>query len=87
MYDITAYTKKKAHAIGVTVRPSTNPKKKIDVFYKGQCIASVGATGYSDYPHYMKERGRAYADQRRALYHMRHRKNTLNEYLAKWRLW
>jgi hypothetical protein len=26
-----------------------NPKKKIDVFKKGIKVASIGATGYSDY--------------------------------------
>lgn len=76
MYHITTYTKQKAKALGLTVRRSRHPQKKIDVFRDGICIASIGAIGYSDYPHYIQERGKAYADQRRALYHKRHRKHT-----------
>jgi Mn-dependent DtxR family transcriptional regulator len=38
-------------------------------------IASVGALGYSDYPTYMKTKGKAYADERRRLYKIRHSKN------------
>ena len=34
MYLIIDYTKRKARELGVEVRPSTNPKKKIDVFQK-----------------------------------------------------
>ena len=41
MYIITDYTKKKAKELGVDVKKSTNPKKKIDVFKNGEKIASV----------------------------------------------
>ena len=75
MYEITDYTKQRAKEYGVQVRPSTNKKKKIDVFSNGEKIASVGATGYMDYPSYAMERGKAYADERRRLYHIRHRRN------------
>ena len=33
MYIITDYTKNKAKKLGVIVKPSTNKKKKIDVFF------------------------------------------------------
>ena len=55
MYEITDYTKQRAKEYGVQVRPSTNNKKKIDVFSNGEKIASVGATGYMDYPSYAME--------------------------------
>lgn len=87
MYHITNYTKEKAKEIGVEVRPSKDSKKKIDVYKDGQFIHSVGAIGYSDFPTYTKEKGRAYANERRRLYYIRHPKETLGELLAKWLLW
>ena len=70
------YTLKKAKKLGVVVRPSSNPKKKIDVFRKdGTKIASVGAAGYNDYPTYLLERGKVVADERRRLYRLRHAKD------------
>lgn len=75
MYSITNYTKGKAKKLGVIVKPSTNPKKKIDVFKDKKKIASIGASGYSDYPTYLKTKGKAYADKRRIAYKARHQKN------------
>ena len=49
--------------------------KKIDVFKNGEKVASVGALGYSDYPTYMRTKGKAYADERRRLYKIRHAKD------------
>ena len=74
-YTITQYTRKRARALGVTVRPSTVKNKKIDVFRHGQKVASVGGLGYNDYPTFMKLRGKAYAQSRRRLYKMRHSKD------------
>lgn len=87
MYHILPYTKQKAKEIGVTVKPSENPKKKIDVFKNGKKIASVGATGYNDYPTYKEQNGKAFADKRRELYHMRHKNEGLPGKLAKKLLW
>jgi hypothetical protein len=51
-------------------------------------IASIGAIGYKDYPTFIKEKGKAYADERRRLYHIRHAKDkNLNGYYAKKILW
>ena len=72
VYSITEYTKQKAKDLGVEVRPSSNKKKKIDVFKNGDKIASVGASGMGDYPTYIKTKGKAYADERRRLYKIRH---------------
>ena len=72
MYYITNYTKQQAKKLGVQVKPSTNPSKKIDVFKNGEKIASVGAQGYMDFPSYIKAKGTKYAKTRRRLYKIRH---------------
>ena len=74
-YSITNYTKSQAKKLGVVVKPSSIKGKKIDVFKNDKKIASVGALGYSDYPTYMKTKGKAYADERRRLYKIRHSKD------------
>ena len=71
-YTITKYTRARARALNVTVRPSTNPKKKLDVYRGDKKVASVGALGYSDYPTFTLTRGPAYAKKRRSLYDQRH---------------
>jgi len=76
MYEITNYTKQKAKELGVIVVPSKNPKKKIDVFKDREKIASIGALGMGDYPTYKKQKGAKYADERRRLYNLRHKKDT-----------
>jgi hypothetical protein len=75
VYNITEYTKQKAKDLGVEVKPSTNKRKKIDVFKKGDKIASIGAAGMNDYPTYIKTKGKEYADERRRLYKIRHNKD------------
>jgi hypothetical protein len=47
----------------------------------------VGDPSYGDYPTYLKEKGKAFAEERRRLYHLRHTKNTLGEKLARDLLW
>lgn len=74
-YTITKYTYKQAKRLGVTVKPSTNKTKKIDVYKKGKKVASVGARGYNDFPTFMKLKGKKYAQTRRKLYKMRHEKD------------
>ena len=76
MYDILPYTHQKANELGVIVRSSKNPKYKIDVYDKnGNYLFSGGASGYKDYPHYIKEKGIKYANERRRLYQIRHQKD------------
>ncbi len=74
-YVIRSYTKKQAMRLGVTLKVSTNPKYKLDVFKNGQRIARCGACGYADYPTFMATRGRKYATTRRRLYKQRHEKD------------
>jgi hypothetical protein len=83
MYQITDYTFQQAKKLGVEVKPSTDKKKKIDVIKNGIKVASVGAIGYNDYPTYKKEKGLAYANERRKLYKIRHNKD-LNSKNGKW---
>jgi len=73
-YNITQYTRSQAKKLGVSVKKSTNSKKKIDVFKNGKKIASVGATGYKDYPTYMKKEGKEIAIKKRKAYKARHEK-------------
>lgn len=74
-YRITEYTKEKAKELGVTVRKSSNPQKKIDVFKDGKKVASVGGAGYKDYPTYLREDGVKIAEEKRRLYKLRHEKD------------
>ena len=55
-YKITKYTLKKAKKLKVVVKPSTNRTKKIDVYKKGEKIASIGARGMNDFPTYIKKK-------------------------------
>ena len=91
MYQITDYTFQQAKKLGVDIKPSSNNKKKIDVMKNGNKIASVGAIGYADYPTYIKEKGLAYANERRKLYKIRHSKDRqkvgTNGYFADKLLW
>lgn len=75
-YKITSYTKQRAKALGVTIKPSKVKGKKIDVFNsKGEKLASIGALGMGDYPTFMQTKGKEYAEVRRRLYKDRHEKN------------
>ena len=83
-YTITAYSKRQAKRLGVTIKRSTNKKKKIDVFKKvkgkdGKMtlkkISSIGAIKYSDFPTYIKTKGKEFADKRRKAYKKRHEKD------------
>jgi len=74
-YKITDYTKQQAKKLGVTVKPSTVSGKKIDVFKGTDKLASIGGSGYLDYPTYLEKNGKAFADERRRLYKVRHSKD------------
>lgn len=84
MYQILPYSYEKAKQLGVQIRPSTNAKKKIDVYQQGKKIASIGAIHFSDYPTYLKEEGKAVADERRRLYHIRHKKDSSKKGTPGW---
>jgi len=86
MYIIEPYTRDQASRMGLTVKPSHDKNKKIDVFKNGNKIAAVGDIRYKDYTKYLKE-DKSLAEQRRKLYHERHQGNTLRERLARKLLW
>jgi hypothetical protein len=84
-YQIKNYTKKKAKELGVVVKQSTRKGKKIDVFDKeGKKISSIGALGYGDYPTFMQEKGKDFADQKRKNYKARHQKDRLKKNTNGW---
>lgn len=75
-YKIKQYSYNKAKKLGVEIKPSTNPLKKIDVFKNGEKIASIGALGYNDYPTYL-EQDKTIANQKRIAYKARHQGDRL----------
>lgn len=83
-YVITQYTKERAKALGVTVKPSTVKGKKIDVFKDGKKIGSVGALGYGDYPTFLKKFGKEFAEKRRKAYKFRHEKDRHTRWSNGW---
>jgi len=96
-YKILTYSKLQAKKLGVDIKPSTNKKKKVDVYNKaGKKVASIGALGMNDYPTYMelekkKKVEKGTAEKRRRLYKNRHesdrKKIGTNGYYADKILW
>lgn len=93
-YTITNELKQRAKSIGVEVKSSTDPSKKLDVYQNGKLIARIGQADAMDYLLYKASKGKAYADNRRKLYYIRHPYNAKQisgvytaDYLAKALLW
>lgn len=79
-YKILPYSFRKAKELGVVIKPSSNPLKKIDVFKNGKKVATIGARGMNDYPTYLEKEKKGYyekgyAYKRRKLYKERHEKD------------
>ena len=74
-YTITEYTLQKAKQMKVIVQLSQQKNKKIDVFKNGVKIASIGDSRYKDFPTYVIENGIEFANKRKRLYYMRHKKD------------
>ena len=75
MYQIKSYSFKRAKELGVEIKPSKRKGKKIDVYMNNNYITSIGALGMNDYPTYIEKNGLVYANERRLLYHKRHKKD------------
>jgi len=75
MYKIKKYTYEQAKKYNVEVRPSKLKNKKIDVYKNNIKVASIGDINYLDYPSYLENKGKEYADERRRLYQLRHAKD------------
>jgi len=74
-YKIKQLQEDKAKKLKVTIKPSTNKKKKIDVYNKDEKkIASIGANGYKDYATYLQLLPKKEADKKRKNYLARHAK-------------
>ena len=71
MYEITEYSKLQAKKLGVEIKHSSNKKKKLDVFKDNKKVAQIGAKNMMDYGLYKKEKGKAFADERRRLFRKR----------------
>ena len=78
-YVITKYTYDKAKELGLTVKVSKFPLKKLDVY-----IASIGDLRYNDYPHYCLIYNKEYGDKRKLLYINRHKANDDVKYSKQW---
>lgn len=94
MYKIKQIQIDKANKIGVTIKPSENKKKKVDVFKNGLKVGSIGAMGYKDYGTYLEELPKKEADKKRKNYLARHSKEPktkdgkkTNSYFADKILW
>lgn len=87
MYEISPRTYKVAKQYGLQIQSSTKKNKKIDVFKDGEYLASIGDSRFKDYHIYLKENGKAYANERARLYYGRHQKVSMKEQLAKLLLW
>lgn len=91
-YKIKERQRQAAKAIGVAIRPSSNPEKKIDVYKNGFFVASIGAAGYDDYASYLQEekKGRiapGTAEARRSLYMLRHAATRVIPHSKSWYAW
>lgn len=73
-YKITQYSLDRAKELGVKIKPSVKGNYKIDVYDKSDnYITSIGHRQYKDYPTYIKNNGKEYADYRRDLFYKRHK--------------
>jgi len=74
-YTIKAYSRQRARELGVRIKVSTNPDKKLDVFSKkGDKLASIGAAGMGDYPTF-RGVNRELGEWKRKHYKMRHERD------------
>ena len=74
-YKIKQYSYDQAEKLGVTIKPSHLPSKKIDVYKNNKLIASIGDSMYKDFPTFLIEKGEKYANLRRKAYKKRHAKD------------
>ena len=78
-YEIKTRQKDRAKLMGLTIKPSTNKKKKIDVFKNEKKIGTIGGrkldgTFYNDYATYLLNTDKKNADLKRKNYLRRHAK-------------
>ena len=84
-YKITEYSFNRAKELNLKIKKSQFLTKKLDVFTSdNKYINSIGDSKYNDYPHYLEIYGEIYANQRKKLYHNRHKKNSDVKYSKQW---
>lgn len=76
-YRIKDRQRKNAQRLGVVIRPSSDQKKKLDVYKGGFLIARIGDINYDDYATFLQKERKAQlppgtAEKRRELYAIRH---------------
>ena len=78
MYVITDYSKLRLKELNdaldsnaISIEPSKNKTKKIDIFINNKKVASVGAIGMKDFPTHIKERGLEFANKRQKAFNNR----------------
>jgi len=76
LYKVKKLQLDKAKELGVQIKPSTNKKKKLDVFIKGKKQYSIGANGANDYATYLENKNvpKNEAEAKRTNYIARHSK-------------
>lgn len=75
-YEIQPYTFNRAKELGVQVKPSVTGNYKLDVLNKkGDIISRVGDRRYGDFPTFLKQEGKTFAEKRRKAYKVRHEKD------------
>ena len=89
-YHISKRIYENAEKNNLTIKPSTNKNKKIDVYNGKLFIKSIGAIGYGDYPNYLKI-DKDLAEKKRLSYIAHHKKGIdkghVGEVLALKLLW
>ena len=87
MYSIKPYHLQQAKKLGVSIKPSSKGNYKLDVFKDGEYVTSIGDKRYKDFMIYKEEKGDDYANERRRLYRLRHKKDGVRGQLARFILW
>jgi len=76
MYSISKRIYNIAKQHNLIVKPSTRKHKKIDVYdNNNNYICSIGNDKYNDFHIYLKTTNKEYAEKRRRLYILRHKKD------------
>ena len=83
-YIITQYSYDKAKELGLTIKLSQFKMKKLDVYKDNVYINSIGDSRYNDYGSYCILFNKEYANERKRLYHIRHKKNANIKYSKQW---
>ncbi len=92
-YKITQRSYDLAKELGVEIKPSSNKRKKLDVYKNGELVASIGAKRTYDFPTYLEmeakgELPKGFAMERRRLYYIRHKYDkTPNQFFSARILW